>query len=159
MLTIEHDDDGGCFRLLDDGIGLCTSKSRNVLVRVRDALNAIRETGLVGLTVKQVKDTIPNRVDGYPRGVVLALVSGPPQFVVRRPDNKLDIWPVIDCVVVEPEPPEKETPSNEPPIGVRTAVTLLERFLSCEREVSIDSDLVRDTNKFLADRRAAEPVP
>jgi len=161
MLTIEQDDDGGCFRLLDDGIGLCISKSRSVLVRVRDALNAIRETGLVGLTVKHQKDTIPNRIDGYPRGVVLALVSGPPQLVVRRADGKLDVWPVIDCVVVEPERPEKETPSNEPGLGVHAATQLLLRWLEASSFESPERNakVRKDTEQFLKARKRAEPVP
>lgn len=186
MLTIEHDDDGGCFRLIDDGIGLCTSKSRNVLVRLRDALNAVGESNLGGITVKHQKDTIPNRVDGYPRGVVLALVSGPPQLVVRRTDNNaLDVWHVTDCVVVEPARPDKDTPSNEPPIGVRTACELLTRWLhevtgghaldqwiaAQGRVENVDPNqalfdlvtrttkIVNDTQKFLAARAAAEPVP
>jgi hypothetical protein len=161
MLTIEHDDDGGCFRLLDDGIGMCTSKSRSVLVRVRDALNAIRATGLVGLTVKHQKDTIPNRVDGYPRGVVLALVSGPPQLVVRRADDKLDVWPVLDCVVVEPERPEKETPSNEPGLGVHAAVALLLRWLEASSLESPErtAKVRKETEQFLKARKRAEPVP
>lgn len=156
MLHIEHDDDGGCFRLIDDGIGLCTSKSRNVLVRIRDALNAVRETGLAGLTVEYRVDTIPNRIDGFPRGVVLALVSSPAQLVVRLPDDKLDIWLVNNCKVVEPTPPKRDTPSNEPPIGVRMACDLLTRWL---HEYSDPDAIEAVTKKFLADRRAAEPIP
>lgn len=155
MLYIEKDDDGGCFRLIDDDVGLCTSKSRNVLVRVRDALNAVRETGLVGLTVKHQKDTIPNRIDGYPRGVVLALVSGPPQFIVRLADNRLDVWPVIECHIVEPAKPGRDTPSNEPPIGVRTACDLLTRWLE---EYGDPDEIETATKKFLAARKRAEPT-
>lgn len=94
MLHIEHDDDGGCFRLIDDGVGLCTSKSRNVLVRLRDALNAVRATGLTGLTVENTKDTVPSRIDGFPRGVVLALSDA--HLVIRKPDNMLDLWHVAN---------------------------------------------------------------
>jgi hypothetical protein len=147
MLTIEHDDDGGCYRLLDDGIGLCISKSRNVLVRVRDALNAVRETGLVGLTVACGADS----------GVVLALCSGPPQLVVRRANGQLHTWLVVDCCVVEPARPDKDTPSNEPGIGVYAACELLKQFLACEEE-ELDA-LAGDVEKFLAARKAAEPVP
>lgn len=156
-LHIEHDDDGGCFRLIDDGVGLCISKSRNVLVRIRDALNAVGQTGLQGLTVKHQKDTIPNRVDGYPRGVVLALVSGPPQLVVRRVDNNaLDVWHVTECVVVEPEKPKRDTPSNEPGLGVHAACELLMRWL---HEYGDPDKIETATKKFLTARKRAEPVP
>jgi hypothetical protein len=146
MLTIEKDDDGGCYRLIDDGIGLCTSKSRNVLVRIRDALNAVRETGLVGLTV----------ACGADPGVVLALCSGPPQLVVRRANGQLHTWMAADCRVIEPAPPDRDTPSNEPPIGVLTACELLTRWL---HEYGDPDAIEAATKKFLADRRAAEPVP
>lgn len=166
MLTIEHDDDGGCFRLIDDGIGLCTSKSRSVLVRVRDALNAIRATGLVGLTVEHRTDTIPHRVEGYPRGVVLALVSAPVQLVVRLADDKLDTWHVKDCKIVEPARPDKDTPGNEPGLGVNVAVQLLLRWLESDRlqaETGVDDRahgrIVADTQKYLKARKRAEPVP
>lgn len=162
-LHIEKDDDAGCFRLIDDGIGLCTSKSRNVLVRIRDALNAVGQTGLQGLTVEHVKDTIPNRVDGYPRGVVLGLCSGPPQLVVRREpgikgltENKLDVWMAVECRVVEPAKPDRDTPSNEPPIGVLTACELLTRWL---HEYGDPDAIEAATKKFLAARKRAEPVP
>ncbi len=154
MLTIEADEDSGCHRLIDDGIGLCTSKSRNVLVRIRDALNAVRATGLAGLTVESTKDTIPNRIDGQPRAVVLALSDA--HLVVRKSDNMLDLWRVCDCRVVEPTRPEKDTPSNEPPIGVRTACELLTRWL---HEYGDPDKIESATTKFLADRRAAEPTP
>jgi hypothetical protein len=103
MITIESDDYDGYYMLVDDGIGMCKSKSRNVLVRVRDALNAIRETGLVGLTVESAKDT---------RGVVLALSDM--YLVVRQPDNMLALWRIDNCRVVEPERPDKPTKFNDP---------------------------------------------
>jgi len=164
MLTIEHDDDGGCFRLLDDGIGLCTSKSRNVLVRVRDALNAVRETGLVGSTVAKLIGTRSDKQPVHIHGVVCAIVAVPhgvsailtAGLVVRRDDSKLEVWTAHECSVVEPARPDRDTPSNEPPIGVRTACELLTRWLN---EYSDPDAIDRDTRKFLADRRAAEPTP
>ena len=147
MLTIEKDDDGGCYRLIDDGIGLCTSKSRNVLVRIRDALNAVRETGLVGLTV----------ACGADPGVVLALCSGPPQLVVRRANGQLHTWMAADCRVIEPAPPDRDTPGNEPPIGVLTACELLRRWLVETQDGP--EGIATDTRNFLAARQAAEPVP
>lgn len=154
MLTIEHDDDGGCFRLLDDDVGLCTSKSRNVLVRLRDALNAVRATGLAGLTVENTKDTVPSRIDGFPRAVVLALSDA--HLVVRKLDNMLDLWRVCECRVVDPARPDKETPSNEPAIGVRTACELLTRWM---HEYGDPDKIEAATKKFLAARKRAEPVP
>jgi hypothetical protein len=156
MLTIECDDDGGCYRLLDDGIGLCVSKSRNVLVRVRDALNAVRETGLVGLTVACGADT----------GVVLALCSGPPQLVVRRANGQLHTWLVVDCCVVEPARPDKDTPSNEPGIGVYAACDLLHRWTEASTGYGVTPERVErvmqlktETANFLKARADAEPVP
>jgi len=156
MLHIEHDEDGGCFRLIDNGIGMCTSKSRTVLIRIRDALNAVRETGLVGATVEHRVDTIPNRIDGFPRGVVLALCSGPPQLVVRLADDTLDTWLANSCRIITPPLPPCETPGNEPPIGVRTAITLLERWLL---EARGTDGIESDTRAYLAARAAAEPTP
>jgi len=154
MLTIEKDDDAGCHRLIDDGIGLCNSKSRNVLVRIRDALNAVHATGLAGLTVESTKDTIPNRVDGQPRAVVLALSDA--HLVVRKSDNMLDLWHVGECRVVDPARPEKDTPSNEPAIGVYTACELLTRWL---HEYGDPDKIEAATKKFLAARKRAEPTP
>lgn len=172
MLYIERDDDAGCHRLIDDdygvGVGLCISKSRNVLVRIRDALNAVNKTGLVGLTVEHVKDTIPNRVEGNPRGVVLALTGGPPQFVVRLADGRLDAWTVTDCRIAEPVRPEKDTPSNEPTIGVHAACVLLKRWATIVAHfaarfgLETDVDVLQltvDTETFLKARADSEPTP
>lgn len=155
MLYIERDDDAGCFRLIEDGVGLCTSKSRNVLVRVRDALNALGKMSLDGVTIACGADT----------GVAMGLCDGSfPKLIVRRPDGQLHAWRIDDCRVVEPETPARDTPSNEPPIGVRTACVLLERFLALEIDTDGDYDadaaeeLVHDAKKFLADRKAAEPT-
>jgi len=112
MLTIEGDENDGYYMLVDDGIGMCKSKSRNVLVRVRDALNAIRGTGLFGLTVENTDGAIPNRGGVRPRGVALALLG--PSVVVRKPDGKLDMWSITDCRIVEPERPDKPTKFNDP---------------------------------------------
>lgn len=165
MLTIEADEDGGCHRLIDDGIGLCTSKSRNVLVRIRDALNAVRETGLVGLTVEKAIGTVADKQSI--RGVVCAVVAAPhgafgdaaivsAGLIVRRDGGKLEVWAAHTCSVVEPARPEKDTPSNQPPIGVRTACELLTRWL---HEYGDPDKIESATTKFLADRRAAEPTP
>jgi hypothetical protein len=155
MLTIEKNDDAGCFMLIDDGIGLAQSKSRNVLVRIRDALNAVRETSLVGLTVENTDGTIPNRGGVRPRGVVLALDS-PGDFVVRLPDGKLDEWSVKNCRVVEPDPPTRDTPWNSPVIGVRPAIELLKRWLALQRDDRREAELVQATETFLEAREAAE---
>jgi len=104
-LTIESDDYDGYYMLVDDGIGMCKSKSRNVLVRVRDALNAVRDTGLVGLTVEE-------DIDDKARGVVLAISGN--DLIVRLADGKLDSWTVCDCRIVEPERPDKPTKFNDP---------------------------------------------
>jgi hypothetical protein len=112
MLTIESDEHDGYYMLVDDGIGMCKSKSRNVLVRVRDALNAIRGTGLFGLTVENIGGAIPTRGGARLHGVALAL-SGP-SVVVRMPDGKLDMWSITDCRIVEPERPDKPTKFNDP---------------------------------------------
>lgn len=164
MLHIERDDDGGCFRLIEDGVGLCASKSRNVLVRVRDALNAIGETSIGGLTVENTKDTVPTRIDGPPRGVVLAYSS--PYLIVRRADNRLDEWFIKDCRIVEPEKPSRDTPSSEPAIGIYAALRLLERWLGVSHHlegapanVEIAMNIAKDTRIFLQARADAEPVP
>lgn len=166
MLTIEMNDDMGYFMLLDDDIGMCKSKSRNVLVRIRDALNAVRKTGLVGLTVENHIDTVGTRINGFERGVVLALSNT--RLIVRLTDNSLDEWYVGNCQVIEP-PTKTPTPWNDPAIGVLPAVELLRGFLEFA-DVAIEHDpdlgsrralekLVADTKAFLAARKAAEPTP
>jgi hypothetical protein len=164
MLTIEMDEENGYFMLIDDGIGLAKSKSRNVLVRIRDALNAVRETSLVGLTVENTADNIPSRVNGFPRGVVLAQ-DAPRGLVVRLAEGKLDVWSVHTCRVVEPERPKCDTPWNDPAIGVLSAVELLQRWQALDGHLNsasaveeICGKLTDDTRKFLEARKAAEPT-
>lgn len=169
MLTIEKNDDMGYFMLLDDDIGMCKSKSRNALIRVRDALNAVRKTGLVGLTVENHVDTMGTRINGFERGVVLALANS--RLIVRLPDDTLSEWYVGNCQVVEPPSPAP-TPWNDPAIGVLPAVELLRSFLEFANDALITEPvdlynvgrrglekIVADTAAFLAARKAAEPVP
>lgn len=160
VLTIEMDEDAGYFMLVDDGIGLAKSKSRNVLVRIRDALNAVRETSLVGLTVENRTDNVPSRVEGFPRGAVLALAGD--RLVVRLADNKLALWPVAICCVIEPEPPKRNTPWNDPAISVSVAAELLTRWLrlnASPRDTPVGEimALAKTTTTFLEAREAAEP--
>lgn len=165
-LHIEHDDDGGCFRLIEDGIGLCTSKSRNVLVRIRDSLNAVGQESLGGLTVETPDsyNTKTERVVTVKRGVVLAYSGA--YLIVRLPDGQLDEWFPKDCRVVEPEKPARDTPGNEPAIGVYAALKLLERWLGVSghldgapANVEIAMKIADETRKFLQARADAEPVP
>lgn len=156
MLYIERDDDGGCFRLIEDGIGLCTSKSRNVLVRIRDALNAVGETSIGGLTVEHT--------DGRMRGIVLTYSGA--YLIVRLPDGRLGEWFPKDCRIVGPEKPQRDTPSSEPAIGVYAALRLLERWLGVSSHlegapanVEIAMKIADETRKFLQARADAEPVP
>ena len=151
MLTIESDDDNGYWMLLDDGIGIAKSKSRNALVRIRDALNAIRETGLVGLTVEE-------DARERPRGVVLAIAGN--DLIVRLSDNTLDSWCARDCLIVEPERPTTPTPWNDPAIGIFPAVDLLKRVLAC-RVATLGPELAAvagDIEKFLKEREKAQPT-
>jgi len=170
MLTIEKNDEMGYFMLLDDDCGICKSKSRNALVRIRDALNAVRKIGLVGLTVENHVDTMGTRINGFECGVVLALANN--RLIVRLPDDRLDEWYVGNCQVVEPPSPAP-TPWNDPAIGVLSAVELLRSFLTFANDVlntvePVDLDnvgrrgiekIIADTEAFLAARKAAEPVP
>lgn len=152
MILIEKDEDNGYFMLVDDGIGLAKSKSRNVLVRIRDALNAVRETGLVGLTVR-------TRPPGL-TGVVLALSRR--GLVVRLLDGALGDWPIEQCQIIEPERPTTPTPWNDPAIGILPAVELLKRALHLENLENLTgrdpSQLAIDITEFLEARRAAEPT-
>jgi hypothetical protein len=162
MITIEMDDDAGYFMLIDDGIGLAKSKSRNVLVRIRDALNAVRETSLTGLAVEYRVDTMGTRIDGYPRGVVLAFSTA--GFLVRLSNNKLDEWPVRNCHIVEPERPTTPTPWNDPAIGIYPAVELLKRVVTLSNledraELALAVvDVAEDAEKFLKAREIAQPT-
>jgi hypothetical protein len=161
MITIERDDDNGYFMLVDDGIGLTKSKSRNVLVRIRDALNAVRETSLVGLTVhNNTKNPVGDSLVGNTlktHGVVLALGSSG-DLIVRLADGKLDEWAVQDCRVVEPERPTQNTPWNDPAIGILTAVELLKRWMHVHADHGDGIAIAEDTRTFLAARKAAEPT-
>ena len=145
------DEDNGYWMLLEDGIGVAKSKSRNALRRIRDALVAIEGAGLVGLTVME-------DIDPRPRGVVQAISGN--DLIVRLADDKLDSWNVRDCVLVEPERPTTPTPWNDPAIGIYPAVDLLKRVLACGidtmgHELEVVAD---DIKKFLEAREKAQPT-
>lgn len=150
--TIEKDDDNGCWMLLEDGVGIARSKSRNALRRIRDALWAVEGGGLVGLTVEE-------DIDDRPRGVVQAISDN--YLVVRLADGKLDTWNAGDCRLVEPERPDKPTPWNDPAIGVISAVDLLKRVLACSID-TMGSELeavAQDIRQFIKAREDAQPTP
>ncbi len=167
-LELQHDEDAGYWILLEDGVGLAKSKSRTVMVRIRAALSA--PNALVGLTVEQVKDTIPNRIDGYPRGLVLG-VADPVQLIVRLADDRLATWNINDCKVVDAPKPEKATPSNDPAdIYIDGAVNLLLRWVEAMALSDgpagiavVNADrrhkLTVDTQQFLKARKRAEATP
>lgn len=147
--TIECDDDNGCWMLLEDGVGLARSKSRKVLVRLRDALWAVEGQGLAGLTVE-------NDVE-HCRGVVQGIDG--PLLTVRKSNNKLATWVAGSCSVVEPERPDKPTPWNDPAIGVLPAVELLKRVLACGYSGEELRTVGEDIQRFLKARADAQPTP
>lgn len=159
MLTIEKNDEEGYFMLLDDGIGMCKSKSRNVLVRVRDALNALANTGLVGHTVDNRYDSMETRVNGFPRGVVLAHASN--GIVVRLPDGQLDVWEIGTgkIFIIEPTHPKSTAEWHDPAIGAGPAVALLQCWLqlSPTSEPEEVAAVAAATRKFIEMREAAQP--
>jgi hypothetical protein len=153
VYEIVADEDNGFWMLLEDGIGMARSKSRNVLKRVREALQAVEGAGLVGLTVEE--DSAEK-----PRGVVQAISGN--DLIVRLTDDRLDSWNVRDCRLVEPERPDKPTPWNDPAIGIIPAVDLLERvidFAALDRCGAGMDAIVDDIKKFLKAREDAQPVP
>lgn len=158
-ITIRCDDDAGYWMILQDGCGIAKTKSKTQALRIRDALNAVFEDGLCGLTVENTTDNIPARVDGYPRAVVLALTGM--HLVVRKPDDKLDVWAVADCRIVSPGPPDKETVADDPPnIYIYGACELLRRFIACGVEDLGKelADVALDAKTFLALREREQPT-
>lgn len=149
--TIEKDDDNGFWMLLEDGVGIARSKSRNSLKRIRDALWAVEGGGLIGLTVEE-------DIDDHPRGVVQAISGN--DLIVRLVDGKLDVWHAGDCRLIEPERPDKPTPWNDPAIGIYPAVALLQRVLACGiGEMGRELEAVAiDIEIFLRAREAAQPT-
>lgn len=146
------DVDNGFWMLLEDGVGMARSKSRNPLRRIRDALMAVEGGGLVGLTVVEDGD------EPQPRGVVQAISGN--DLIVRLADDRLDSWNVRDCRLVEPERPDKPTPWNDPAIGVIPAVDLLKRVLACGIDtMGAELEAVADDIKqFIKAREDAQPV-
>ena len=150
MLTIEKNDEEGYYMLLQDESGMCKSKSRNVLVRIRDALNAVAATSLIGHTVEE-------NGGEHPRGVVLAIAGN--DLIVRLSSNKLDSWNVRDCCIIEPEHKRSTCEWHDPAIGVMPAVALLHCWLqlsptSKPEEVAV---VAAATEKFIEMREAAQP--
>lgn len=148
-------EDAGYWMLLEDGIGMAKSKSRNALKRIRDALQTAQETGLIGLTVE---------IEGVKRGIVQA-ISDRADLIVRRTGvlqtDNLEVWPVHACRLVEPDKIDTPTPWNDPAIGVIPAIKLLERVLACGidtmgHELETVAD---DIKKFLKAREDAQPTP
>jgi hypothetical protein len=157
--SLVADEENGYWMLLQDDVGIAKSKSRNSLKRIRDALRAVEDAGLVGLLVENTKDTVPSRIDGFPRGVVLAINGH--DLIVRRTDDKLDEWLITHCRLVEPEKPTTPTPWNDPAIGIYTAVKLLQRvvdFDTLERAGAGFRPIADDIRKFLEAREAAQPT-
>lgn len=155
--TITCDEENGYHMLLEDGIGMAKSKSRNALRRIRDALTV--ENALIGLTVKLIDlQESSRKIQTHTWGVVLAVSED--TLVVRLSDDHLDRWTISACQIVDPDQIDKETHASDPPnIGILAAVKLLERFLSRNRDSVGDLyDLAEDVKKFLAAREAAQPA-
>jgi hypothetical protein len=149
--TLERDDENGYWMLLHDGVGMAKSKSRNVLKRIRDALEAVEGGGVYGLTVEAAYD--------HRRGVVLALQGA--HLIVRTSTGQLEDWNATGCHVVEPARPDKATPWNDPAIGVLSAVALLKRCLAygISTQHAEGQEIVDDVRAFLKAREDAQPVP
>lgn len=153
MIIIERDDDSGYWRIIEDGVGIAKSKSRNCCIRIRDALNAIGNVSLIGSTVRPMDSEL------NASGVVLAVSDK--GLIVRLNNGFLDLWDIIGSQIIEPEYPDKETTFNDPAIGVLSAVELLQRFLSVANTLNEHdlADLVENTTTFLSQRESAEPIP
>lgn len=158
VYEITADEDNSYWMLLEDGVGIAKSKSRNALRRIRDALEAVEGEGLVGLTVEGHDLQKP---PPWKRGVIQAINGDSFTFIVRLEDDRLDIWSIRDCRLVEPERPTTPTPWNDPAIGIYPAVDLLKRVIGVANlngelgRLAVVS-LAEDVEKFLAAREAAQ---
>jgi len=163
VYEIVADVDNSYWMLLEDGIGMAKSKSRNALKRIREALVAVEGAGLVGLTVEEIAVRNDHNYTGIStndnvRGVVQAISGN--DLIVRLTDDKLDSWNVRDCRLVEPEKIDTPTPWNDPSIGIYPAVDLLKRVLACGIDTSGHEleAVAEDIREFLKARDAAQPT-
>lgn len=84
--------------LCRDDVGMCKSKSRKVLVDIRDALEAREGSILVGQTVERIS-TSPR---GGERGVIVGVDPRGGQLLVRLLDSTLGHWDTEHVKIVEP---------------------------------------------------------
>lgn len=138
-IDIEVDDRVGCLRLVEDGVGLCTTKSRNVARRIRDALD--KDT-LVGSRV---------RWDYTDQEAVVVAICGPTSLIVRYDNNALDVVGLAGDrapITIVPHPkPEADTPVDD---GMRWINQWqIRAILQCLRRVEGERATVPDPSADL----------